>query len=488
MPDPFSIANSASADLIFLDLADPIGVQALAEQIRSLTELFSGPAAICAEQAAVVLCGPGDEEERRQATAKLLDQCLLAAETAAKPGSEAVVEVAPAVDAAQLEVIERADAVLANLDPRGDPVLYRRILHSLKGDAGVVGLRDEANCCHAMEDALARGLHPVHLASAVRWLGDSFSARRFGLPPPSFAVVLADLQRKPPLGETLVATGQVHPEAVAAALAQQASLTPGRPLGEILVDSGRISAQALAEVLQVPVVPPVRVDAARLAELDAALAKLTHVQRRLGLARQDQGRLDRAFRDVIRARRRLHITTARSLLERMARVAQETARALGIGLDLQLVGGEVEIERGLADRIADPLQHLVRNAVAHGLEPAAERKLLGKSSAGRLSIRVGLQGRGLRIEVEDDGRGIDRTRIAAKAGLSAGDLPDDATLWAIISRPGFSTASTISTISGRGIGLDVVADLVSQWNGSVALSSVVGHGTTFTITIPPAPT
>ncbi len=488
MPDPFSIANSASADLIFLDLADLVGVQALVVQIRSLTELFRGPAAGFAEQAAAALSGPGDEEERRQAAAKLLDQCLQAAETAAKPGSEAAVEVAPEADAAQLEVIERADAVLGSLNPRTDPGLYRRILHSLKGDAGVVGLRDEANCCHAMEDALARGLHPVHLASAVRWLGDSFSARRFGLPPPSFGAVLADLQRKPPLGETLVATGQVHPDAVAAALAQQANLTPGRPLGEILVDSGRISSQALAEVLQVPVAAPVRVDAARLAELDAALAKLTHLHQRLDLTRKAQGLLDRAFRDVLQARQRLHLTTARSLLERMARVAQETARALGIGLDLHLVGSEVEIERGLADRIADPLQHLVRNAVGHGLEPAEVRERLGKPSAGRLWIRVAPQGRGLRIEVADDGRGIDRSRIAAKAGLPAGDLADDATLWAIISRPGFSTAATISSLSGRGIGLDVVTDLVSQWNGSVSLSSVVGHGTTFTITIPPART
>jgi chemotaxis protein histidine kinase CheA len=485
MPDPFSIANSASADLIFLDFADTVSVATLVEQIRSLTTLFVGPAAAIAEQARVVLSTPGNEEDRRRKTADLLEYCLQLAESAAQaPAASESTEVV--VDQPLVDFLERADELLARLTPRTDLAAYKRTLHGVKGDAGVVGLRDEAHCCHAMEEALARGLHPVHLDMAVKWLEESFSARRFGLAPPPCDSVLVSLRRTPPLGETLVATGLVRPDTVAAALAQQVHLTPGRPLGEILVDSGRVSPQALAEVLRVPVAPPLRIDAQRLQQLDAALARLQHHHRQSASSRPHRRRLVQAWEEVRLARESLQLTTAQALLERMARVAQDAARTLGLPLELTVSGAELAIDRHLADRIADPLQHLVRNAVSHGIEPAGERERGGKPSAGQVAIRVAHAAHSVRIEVADDGRGIDRQRICAKAGLPAGTALSDEELWKIISRPGFSTAASVSSLAGRGIGLDAVADLMVQLSGSISVHSVIGAGTTFTILLPPA--
>lgn len=484
MSDPFSIANSASADLIFLDMEDLESLAGLVGQIRSLSMLFTGRAAILADEAADALMANGEADFRRRRTAELLEQCLAAAEEAAAPPLDAGLAL---TDPALVEFLDRADAALAALDPRLGTPAYKRKLHSLKGDAGVVGLRDEAQCCHAMEDALARGFHPSQLVEAVDWLGDSFAARRFGLDLPPVAGVLAGLQRRPPLGETLVAAGHVHPEAVAAALAQQAHLTPGRPLGEILIDAGRITPQALAEVLGTPVHLPLRIDPDRLQALDAALAQVVRLQGRLDLPQRERLHLDRAVAMVGRARKGLHLTTARNLLERMARVAQDSARTAGVELYLDLEGTQVDLDRSLADQLADPLQHLVRNAIGHGLEPPAERERLGKPRVCLLGIRIMTRARAVVVEIADDGRGIDRAQVLTRAGLPA-DLPTDGqALWKLISQPGFSTASSVTAMSGRGIGLDVVADLVSQWDGDVDLASTPGLGTTFRLTFPPRP-
>ena len=482
MSDPFSIANSASADLIFLDLADLEAVAGLVGQIRSLAMLFTGQAAILADEAADALMADGGDDDRRRRTAELLERCLAAAEVAAAPEDLGIISPDPA----QMEFLDRAEACLSALDPRLGTPAYKRKLHSLKGDAGVVGLRDEANCCHAMEDALARGFHPSQLAEAVAWLGDSFAARRFGLDLPPFAHVLAGLQRRPPLGETLVAAGHVHPDAVAAALAQQAHLTPGRPLGEILIDAGRITPQALAEVLGSTVSLPLRIDGDRLAAVDTALARLATLQRHLDVSRKDRRRLDQALAQVHRTREGLHRTSARNLLERMARVAQDTARTVGVELTLELSGAQVDLDRSLADQVADPLQHLIRNAIGHGLEPPEERLALGKPRSGLLAFRFLTRARALLVEIADDGRGINAASVLAKAGLPADTPVTGSILWNIISKPEFSTATTVTAMSGRGIGLDVVADLVSQWNGEVELETKPGLGTTFRLCFPPS--
>src|SRR6185503_15539390 len=155
---------------------------------------------------------------------------------------------------------------------------------------------------------------------------------------------------------------------------------------------------------------------------------------------------------------------------------------------LDLGGDDVLIERVMADALADPLMHMVRNAIDHGIEPVAERVVAGKPEAGRLRIAARRQGSQLIIEFGDDGRGIDPRRLV-RVGKERGilspeaDLSDDAA-FALLFRPGFTTASVVTDLSGRGVGMDVVRTNVDAIGGTIEVTSRLGAGTTFTIRLP----
>jgi two-component system chemotaxis sensor kinase CheA len=171
-----------------------------------------------------------------------------------------------------------------------------------------------------------------------------------------------------------------------------------------------------------------------------------------------------------------------------ARGGRIAARRLGKEVEFEIVGGEVGIDKSLADTIADPLLHLVRNAVTHGIETPAEREAAGKSAVGRVKLAAFNEASRIHITVSDDGRGIEWNRIAAAAeahGIAgkASDLSTDQCL-RLIFRPGFSTASNLSELSGRGIGLDVVDRAMEQAGGEVRVATELGAGTTFALIVP----
>src|SRR6185503_429260 len=145
----------------------------------------------------------------------------------------------------------------------------------------------------------------------------------------------------------------------------------------------------------------------------------------------------------------------------------------------KLVGHEVELDRAVAERLKDPLLHLVRNAVDHGIEAPPERAAAGKPPAGLITVSAALKGAQVEIAVTDDGRGLDRARIREEA--RARGLPEsaeDRDLLALVFHPG------LTAVSGRGVGLDVVKSQVNALHGTVALESVAGAGTTFALTVP----
>ena len=173
---------------------------------------------------------------------------------------------------------------------------------------------------------------------------------------------------------------------------------------------------------------------------------------------------------------------------RLRHVLQHSARELGAEVELVLHNGDVEIERVLLDRLLGPLEHLLRNAVVHGIEPASQRQVLGKPVTGRVTISATVTGNELQLVLTDDGRGLDFQRIrqrAIDAGLlNVGDDPDQDVLSALIFAPGLSTATNLTALSGRGIGMDAVRAELTAMGGQIAVESEAGQGCRFTLRLP----
>lgn len=176
------------------------------------------------------------------------------------------------------------------------------------------------------------------------------------------------------------------------------------------------------------------------------------------------------------------------VFDRFPRVVRDSARALGKEVEFVVEGKEIELDRSLLDEIGEPVVHLLRNAMDHGLELPGERVAAGKPRAGRLTLSAVRERDSVLVRVTDDGRGIDRSRVLERArdlGLvGAGEEPDVQGLIRLISRPGFSTAERVTEISGRGVGMDAVQDRLRALGGSVEIQTEPGAGTSITLRMP----
>src|SRR4051794_23342678 len=188
--------------------------------------------------------------------------------------------------------------------------------------------------------------------------------------------------------------------------------------------------------------------------------------------------------EVIEAR----MTPVGEVFERFPRLVRDLSRDLGKQIRFDMEGEEIELDRSILDDIGEPLLHLIRNAADHGLESPAERVVAGKPAQGRILLSAARERNTVAIRVTDDGRGIDRDRILAKARRE-GAAPETATLTddlliRILAKPGFSTAQTVSGVSGRGVGVDVVMTRVRALGGTLEVRTELGRGTTFVIRVP----
>ena len=175
------------------------------------------------------------------------------------------------------------------------------------------------------------------------------------------------------------------------------------------------------------------------------------------------------------------------VFSRFPRMVRDLASKLGKKVDFITNGAATELDKGLIERIVDPLTHLVRNSIDHGIEMPAARVASGKSEAGRLFLSAGHQGGNIVIEVSDDGGGLNRERILAKAsenGLAVSENMTDEEVWQLIFAPGFSTAEQVTDVSGRGVGMDVVKRNIASMGGTVDIRSARGFGTTISISLP----
>ena len=202
-------------------------------------------------------------------------------------------------------------------------------------------------------------------------------------------------------------------------------------------------------------------------------------------ALQQQNRMNRELQQGLMGVRMLPFAT---ISERLQRIVRQTARELNKRVEIIIEGENIELDRGVLDKMGAPLEHLLRNAVAHGLESTDERKKLGKPEAGQIKLKVSLENDEITLVVTDDGAGINLAKVKQKAiekGLLKSDQDvSDQALMAVIFEPGFSTADTVSQIAGRGVGLDAVRSDIAALSGRIDVSNVTGMGAMFNVYLP----
>ena len=197
--------------------------------------------------------------------------------------------------------------------------------------------------------------------------------------------------------------------------------------------------------------------------------------------------LQRNSRELQEAVMSIRMTPIAFVFNRFPRVVRDLAGKLGKQVELKTVGENTELDKGFIEKLADPLTHLVRNSLDHGIESPEVRLAKGKSAAGRLTLRAFHQGGSIVIEVTDDGAGLPRERILAKArerGMTVADTMSDVEVWNLIFEPGFSTAAEVTDVSGRGVGMDVVKRNIQSMGGRIEIDSMPDFGTTMSIRLP----
>ncbi|HEY0407180.1 MAG TPA: ATP-binding protein, partial [Pyrinomonadaceae bacterium] len=279
------------------------------------------------------------------------------------------------------------------------------------------------------------------------------------------------------------------------------SQTEGEAATGLSEDAAPLS--AFAETIA-PLTTQVRVELGKLDELiNAAHELLTQTTAALNLAREETGaaaaRVDLDARSTLIHQRFIELeeelialrrVPLAQTLERAARAGRQAARALGKEIAVEINGGETLLDKSLVEVVCDPLLHLVRNSVGHGIEAAAERERAGKNARGTLRLDALAEDDRVILRITDDGRGLDLESIARAAVergiIEAGQSITRHQALRLIFRPGFSTAPVVSKISGRGVGLDVVERAVEQVGGEMRVRSEPGQGTTFEMIIPTA--
>ena len=247
----------------------------------------------------------------------------------------------------------------------------------------------------------------------------------------------------------------------------------------------------------------VRVDLARLDELMRMIGDLVIQRARLAdsinrvephvppaewrLIQEHAGGIERQLRDLREGVMRVRLVRVGEIFRRMPFVVRDLARETGRKVRVDISGQETEIDKYVVERMIDPVLHLVRNAVSHGIESVDERIAAGKPPEGALSLAASTAGEIVTIEIADDGRGVDAPRVIARAqrmGMPVPAEPDDGVLLDLISSPGFSTREQTDRVSGRGFGMAVVRNTVQELGGSIRLVSTPGQGTRFIIDLP----
>lgn len=286
------------------------------------------------------------------------------------------------------------------------------------------------------------------------------------------------------------------PAATAPAVAPEVSGTTS-PVAAPATDTAK--ATTPAAVAAAPAAPAagqsIRIDLGKLDRLIDTVGELVIAQAMLaqrlsgdGTASEELLLLEGLTRDIQESAMSIRAQPIGSVFSRVPRILRELAASTGKHVKLEVVGEGTELDKTVIERLGEPLTHLIRNAVDHGIESAEERLAAGKPAEGTLTLAAEQRSGRILIHITDDGKGIDRARVLAKAvekGIVAPEAqlsPED--IDQLIFAPGFSTAATITSVSGRGVGMDVVRQNVKDLGGRITIESVPGKGTTFTLALP----
>ncbi len=286
-------------------------------------------------------------------------------------------------------------------------------------------------------------------------------------------------KRETKLGEFLVKSKIGAPEKVAIALREQKQ-SEGGPGGRISAQTVKVETPKLDGLIDL------------VGELVIAQSLITSSEAIGGLKEQkiskDLAQVSRITSELQRNAMSLRMVQFGQTFQKLNRLVRDLAHRFDKDVKFETLGGDTEIDRNMVESIFDPLVHLMRNALDHGLEPPAERRAEGKPPQGLVRLKAYHQGGNVVIELSDDGRGLDTEKVLRKAidqGLVApGETLSEAAVHALVFAPGFSTADQVSDISGRGVGMDVVRKSIEKLRGKVDFTSTPGRGSTMTIRLP----
>ncbi|MDQ1305487.1 MAG: two-component system, chemotaxis family, sensor kinase CheA [Actinomycetota bacterium] len=452
------------------------------------------------------------------------------------------------------ENLDQLDLDLVELESRpSDPDLLARIfrtMHTIKGTCGFLGFGHLEELSHAGEDLLGalrsgdlrldagittsllglvdavRGALATvaatggestadyrdviadlkgHLGPAAVDHADSGPPQSTQPPAPPTPAPAAPLPTAPAASTPAAPTPAAPTPTPAAPIPAAPSPAPAPASTPPTPATGRPATMPAAESASTPVArdsnpveeASVRVDVTVLDKLQELVGELTLARMRLGAFIPDDGPMTPSFHRLTLITRELQDSVMEARLQpigavigRMRRVVRDLATAEGKQVRVEIEGEDVAVDKAINEVLRDPLTHLVRNAIDHGIESAEDRIRAGKPAQATLRIQASLVGGGVRIDISDDGRGVDRAGLVTKA-VATGELTQaqaaaisDEDALALIFRPGLSTAEQVTTISGRGVGMDVVRSNLEHIGGSVGVRSVPGEGSRFRINVP----
>ena len=303
-----------------------------------------------------------------------------------------------------------------------------------------------------------------------------------------------------PLGQILIRKNAVDRESVEDALYTQRAC-PDKKLGEILVEGGKVDpgqvVSALVEQNSARNKPEsqVKVSTQKLDDLVDYAGELVIAQAMLRqktahdpALNQSVAHLGQIVTNMQNIAMSMRMIPIKATFMKMIRLVRDLSRKVGKDVNLSMSGEDTEIDRNVVDALYEPMVHMIRNSLDHGIEPSGERKAKGKALQGNIHLRAYHKGGHIIIEIEDDGKGLDRERILKKAvntGFITGhEQMTDAQIYDLILEPGFSTAERITDVSGRGVGMDVVKAGIEKFRGHLDIASQKDRGTRFTISLP----
>jgi two-component system chemotaxis sensor kinase CheA len=374
-----------------------------------------------------------------------------------------------------------------------------RAFHTFKGGAGFLNLVPINRLAHILEsllDLARQGKFAIASPTidlilrgrdVLKQFLDEIEGHVNGTKPAA-AIVIPTEALKAEVARMIeqVSSGQVSAQAASAEISPA---RPAAPTPEIMAATAQSSGGNTM----------VRVDTSKLDGLLDLVGEMVIAQSLVApnLARLSDGdaqfsrnvaQLNRITRDLQRVSMSLRMVPVRGLFQKMARVARDISAKQNKKVEFLTSGEDTELDRGVVEELNDPLLHMIRNSMDHGIEPADKRAAAGKSPVGSLHLRAYHQGGSIVVDIEDDGGGLNRDRILAKAverGLAAPDSHlSDEEIYRFIFAAGFSTAEKVTDLSGRGVGLDVVRRNIEKLRGTVDISSTPGRGTLFKIALP----